>query len=77
MFLNVFVPHIPASLYFRSYVPGVFSAAFVVLPITALLLFRAFQERIIRSWSVGIVVLGLPLAGAAVVAVLFAIRLPS
>jgi hypothetical protein len=76
MFLNVFVPHIAATLYLRSYTPGVLSAAFIVFPITALLLFRAIQERMIKNWGVGLVVLGLPLAGAVAAAVLFAIRLP-
>ncbi len=76
MFLNVFVPHIPASIYLRSYTPGVVSAAFVNLPVTAMLLIRAVQERIVAGWPVGLGVFGIPAAGAVGAAILFASRLP-
>jgi hypothetical protein len=44
MLANVFVPHIPATLFFRAYTPGVVTAVLVNLPIMIFLLFRAKSD---------------------------------
>jgi hypothetical protein len=53
MWLNVFLPHIPAALWFHAYVPGVVSACLVVFPVTSALLILAFRERAGRADAVG------------------------
>jgi hypothetical protein len=50
MLVNVFVPHVPASLVFRSYTPGVVTAACINLPLMNWLAFRAVRER----WVAGV-----------------------
>ena len=44
MLANVFIPHIPASLVFRSYTPGVVTAVLVNLPVMGFLSIRAVRE---------------------------------
>lgn len=44
MLANVLIPHIPATLIFREYTPGVVSAAFVNLPVMSILLYLAVSE---------------------------------
>jgi hypothetical protein len=45
MLLNVFVPHILATLFFRQYTPGVLTAVFINLPVMSILLYKAVDER--------------------------------
>jgi hypothetical protein len=45
MLLNVFVPHIPARVWFRSYTPGVVTAVMINLPVMGYLAMRALGER--------------------------------
>ena len=72
MFLNVFVPHVPATILFRGYTPGVVTAVVLNLPVTALLLARAFQQRVLPNRTVTAFVLGVPLAIALSFALLIA-----
>ena len=50
MLLNVFLPHIPATLSFHAYTPGVLTAVLINLPCMSFLLFHAVSER----WVSGI-----------------------
>lgn len=45
MLINVFVPHLPATLLFRHYTPGVVTAVLINLPLNTLLLYKAVRER--------------------------------
>jgi len=45
MLVNVFVPHVPATLLYRMYTPGVITAVFVNLPVMSLLAFMAVREN--------------------------------
>ncbi len=44
MLLNVFVPHIPATVIFGQYTPGVVSAVFLNLPVMSVLLYKAVKD---------------------------------
>jgi hypothetical protein len=45
MLLNVLVPHVPATLFFRTYTPGVVTAVLVNLPVMTLCMHRAVREQ--------------------------------
>ncbi len=75
MFLNVFVPHLPAAILLKSYAPGVVTAVFVNLPLTTVLLAAIWKYRIVHSLGVAILVFGVPLGVAAVAAFMFTARL--
>ncbi|MBV8708676.1 MAG: HXXEE domain-containing protein [Acidobacteriaceae bacterium] len=75
MFLNVFVPHVPATVLFHGYTPGMVTAVIVNLPVTTTLLALAVQERVIPSLGIATLVFGIPLAIALSAAALFAARL--
>ena len=51
MLVNVFVPHLPATMLFGGYTPGVLTAAILNLPIMSLLLWRALEERWVSGWK--------------------------
>jgi Protein of unknown function with HXXEE motif len=74
MFLNVFVPHLPAAILLKSYAPGVVTAILVNLPVTTVLLAEIWKYRIVHSLGVSILVFGVPLGVAAVAAFLFTTR---
>ncbi|NWJ52203.1 MAG: HXXEE domain-containing protein [Bacteroidetes bacterium] len=42
LFLNVFFPHLIGTISFSRYVPGVITALFINLPLTAYILFKTF-----------------------------------
>jgi hypothetical protein len=73
MLINVFVPHIPATLAFHEYTPGVATAVLINLPFMSVLMFRAVHDR----WVSGIRAVRyaalVPLAIGASILVLFAI----
>lgn len=48
MLLNVFLPHLIATLAMRRYVPGAATALLLNLPVTMMLLSRGFREDYIR-----------------------------
>jgi hypothetical protein len=75
MFLNVFVPHLPAAILLRGYAPGVVTAVLLNLPVTTVLLAEIWNDRIVHSLGVAILIFGVPLVVAAVAAFLFNARL--
>jgi hypothetical protein len=48
MLLNVFFPHLLATLIMRRYAPGMATALLLNLPVTLLLLYQGFQQSYIR-----------------------------
>jgi hypothetical protein len=58
MFLNVFVPHLPAAIFLKSYAPGVVTAVLVNLPVTTVLLAAIWEYRIVHSLGVAILASG-------------------
>jgi len=72
VFLNVWVPHVPASLLFRAYTPGVVTAVLLNLPVTGILLIAVFRKRLIPGGATAVLVFGFPLGIAILFAVLFA-----
>ena len=48
MLMNVFIPHLLATLLMRRYAPGTVTAVLMNLPISMLLLWYGFQEDYIR-----------------------------
>jgi hypothetical protein len=74
MFLNVFVPHVPAAILLRRYAPGVVTAVLVNLPVTTLLLAEIWNDRIVHSLALSLLVFGAPLVVSALAAFLFTAR---
>jgi hypothetical protein len=74
MLANVLIPHIPASLVFRSYTPGVVTAVLINLPVMGFLSIRAVREGWV--WGRKAVVFGVavPLAIAGIIPMLFLIH---
>ncbi len=71
MLANVFVPHLPATVLFHGYTPGVATAAFINLPVMSWLAWLAVQEGWVRGWKAAAFGVGVPAVLAAIV-VLFA-----
>ena len=44
MLINVFVPHLPATLIFRQYTPGVVTAVLINLPVMTAVLYTAVRD---------------------------------
>ena len=61
MLANVFVPHVPAAIVFRGYVPGVVTAVLINLPVMSILLLCLLREGWVRGWRVAIFGIGVPL----------------
>jgi hypothetical protein len=63
MLLNVFFPHVIATLVMRRYAPGTLTALLLNLPVSLLLLHRGFQDGYIHSqrfvWAGPLVVVGI------------------
>ncbi len=61
MALNVFVPHVAATIALRRYMPGTATGLLVVLPVCSMLLWDAFHTRLIEpmtfAWSAPLVVI--------------------
>ena len=73
MLVNVFVPHVPATLVFHSYTPGVVTAVLINLPLMTWLALSSVREE----WVSGVKALAfavlVPLGLAGIIAALFAI----
>jgi len=68
MLANVFVPHVPTTLMFRSYTPGVVTAVMINLPLMSYLAVRAVREGWVSGWKAVAFGAGVPLAlGGAIV----------
>jgi hypothetical protein len=63
MLLNVFIPHVAATIALREYAPGTATAVLLNFPVTCLLLRRALLERRITlrtlSWVAPAVILAI------------------
>jgi len=63
MVLNVFAPHIVATVAMRTYMPGTATAVLLNLPLGCLFLGRALSENYIQldtfAWSAPLVVLSI------------------
>lgn len=71
MLANVLVPHVPATIVFRSYAPGVVTAVLVNLPVMTLLAVLAVRERWVSGWKAVGFGVGVPLLLAGAIAALF------
>lgn len=73
LFLNSFFPHILSTLYFRTYMPGVITAALLLLPLTSYILIQISKLRIYtRKQMAGIALLG-GIAGIVLIALFLGI----
>lgn len=78
MLLNVFLPHVVATLVMRRYAPGTLTALLLNLPVTLLLLHQGLREGYVHfqrlAWAGPLVVVGI----LAAIPLLFAVgrRLP-
>lgn len=69
MLANVLLPHIPATLAYGEYTPGVVTAILVNLPVMSILLFTAVREQWVSGMKATAYALLVPLAiGAAITA---------
>lgn len=73
MLANVFIPHIPASLVFRSYTPGVVTAVLINLPIMGFLAIRAVREHWVSGRKAVTFGIAVPLAIACMIPMLLLI----
>jgi uncharacterized protein with HXXEE motif len=73
MLENVLLPHVPATLVFRQYTPGVASAILINFPVMSVLLFRAVREQWVSGLRAIAAALLVPLAIAGAIAALFII----
>lgn len=61
MLANVVVPHVPAAIVFRGYVPGVATAVLINLPLMSFLVVRAVSDGWVSGWKAVAVGTGVPL----------------
>jgi VanZ family protein len=73
MLVNVLVPHIPATLVFREYTPGVVTALLLNLPIIGILLFQAVREQWVSGTKAIAYAVLVPLTIGVAISVLFAL----
>ena len=73
MLANVFIPHIPASLLFRSYTPGVVTAVLINLPVMSFLAIQAVRERWVSGRKALAFSIAVPLAIAGIIPMLLLI----
>ena len=67
MWMNVMVPHLPASFIFFSYTPGVVTAVLVNLPVMSYLAVRCMAEEWVRGWKAAVAAVAVPaVLGAAI-----------
>jgi len=73
MWVNVLVPHLPASVIFFSYTPGVVTAVLINLPVMSYLAVRAMAEQWVSGWKAAIAAIAVPaVLGSAVAFLVFA-----
>lgn len=71
MLLNVFVPHLPATLILRAYTPGVVTALLINLPVMSLLLYKALHDHWVSGAKAVAYALLVPVGVAACILSLF------
>jgi len=62
MLANVVIPHVPASVVYRSYTPGVVTAVLINLPVMGVLAMRAVREHWVEGWRAAAFAVAVPLA---------------
>jgi hypothetical protein len=67
---NVFVPHLPATLAFRSYTPGVVTACLINLPMMSILSIKAVRQKWVSGGKAVTFAVGVPLASAVAIGTL-------
>jgi len=73
MWVNVLVPHLPASVIFFSYTPGVFTAFLINLPVMSYLAVRAVAEQWVTGWKAVVAAIAVPaVLGSAIAFLVFA-----
>lgn len=73
MWVNVLVPHLPASVIFFSYTPGVMTAVLINLPVMSYLAVRAMAEQWVTGWKAALAAVAVPAAlGSAIAFLVFA-----
>jgi len=75
MLLNVFVPHVLATLIFRSYTPGVVTAVLINFPVMTILAIRMIREGWVSGWKALAFAVFVPAGLAGTVPALFLSRL--
>ena len=73
MLVNVFIPHVPATMFFGGYTPGVITAVLINMPVMSILLFQAVREGCVSGRKAIGYALVVPLALAGAISVLFAV----
>jgi hypothetical protein len=73
MLANVFIPHVPATLIFGEYTPGIVTAVLINLPVMSILLFQAVHEQWVLGTKIYAYALLVPLVIAAAISALFAL----
>jgi hypothetical protein len=71
MLINVFAPHIPATLIFGQYTPGVVTAVLTNLPVMSILLYKAVRDHWVSGARAVRYALLVPLVIAGSILVLF------
>lgn len=71
MLLNVFVPHVPATLIFGSYTPGVATAVVINFPLMSILAIQMVREGWVSGWKAAAFAVAAPLVIAALIATMF------
>lgn len=73
MWVNVLVPHLPASVIFFSYTPGVVTALLINLPVMSYLAVRAMAEQWVSGWKAALAAIAVPaVLGVAIAFLVFA-----
>ena len=73
MLANVLIPHIPASILFRAYTPGVVTATLINLPVMSLLATRELSEGWVSGRKAALFAVGVPAGMAAIITALFVV----
>jgi len=71
MLANVFVPHVPATLAFRAYTPGVVTAAAINWPVMSWLAWAAVRDGWVSGWKAVFFAVGVPIGIAVLIVVFF------
>jgi hypothetical protein len=71
MLVNVLLPHLPATLIFGEYTPGVLTAIFINLPVMSVLMYRAVSEQWVSGIKATACALLVPLAIGSLIGTLF------
>jgi hypothetical protein len=74
MLANVFIPHVPATVAFGGYTPGVITAVLVNLPVMILLMARALGERWVSNGKAAAYAVLVPVGIGGAIVLLFARR---